>query len=75
MTGPAGGYSSPVTGPACGVSPDLGLEYPPAGTGVPLPGTEVPPPTWDWGICPLGLVTQQAVCLLWFPAEGLSCFF
>ena len=70
-------YPSPILGvPQSQSGNTPGQGYPPPGrdrgtpsqdrTEVPLPGTEVPLHWW--------LVTPWAVCLLWFPAGGLSCY-
>ena len=62
-----GGTSVPGPFPGGGVPENRGT--PPGqdwGTPPPKPGLGYPPP---------GEVTLRAVCLVWFPAGGLSCYF
>ena len=81
-----GGYPSPKFFPRCLV-PGLFWGIPqtwlgvPQDRGVPLAGTGVPPwPGLQIGLVPPpprrgGQVMLWAVCLVWFPAGGLYCFF
>ena len=60
-----------------GLIPHLGLRYPPwLGqwySPQPIQDWGTPFPGQDWGTPSPGLVTPRAVCLLRFPAGGLSC--